>query len=110
MWVCGSVCPLAYCKSHMSKLYECFCTMMLSVAVDPSSSYDSAIDVLPVLWMTSCAHNGPTTDKGLESATLRIIHVTRQVAPLNSAPVAKSAIVDCLVYAATSVSYECNKN
>jgi len=49
-----------------------------------TSSNDSAIRyVLPVVWMTS-SHKGPNAG-------------TRQVAPPNCAPGAKSVIADCLV-------------
>ena len=51
--VCLYVCPLARLRDHMSKLYEIFFT--LPVTVDRSFSDDNAICYapLPVLWMSS---------------------------------------------------------
>jgi len=89
-------------RSHISKRHvrtsrNFLC--LLPVAVGRSSSDDSAIRyVLPVLWMTSFFDIIGRTQ--IQSRSLRrseLFTVTRQVAPLNCASRAKSAIADCII-------------
>jgi len=73
--VCLSICPLAYLKKPYVQTSRTF-LYILHVAMARSCSDDNAICyVLPVLWMTSCFHNGTNTDTGLESATQLIIRL-----------------------------------
>jgi len=71
---------------------------MLPVAVARSSYDDNAICyVLPDLWMMSCFHMiGQIQIQAWSLRRSELFTVTRQVAPLNCAPGAKSAIADCL--------------
>jgi len=71
----------------------------LPVAVARSTSDDNAICyVLPVLWMTSCCYiMGQLQIQAWSLRYSELFSVTRQVAPLNCALWAKSAIADRLV-------------
>jgi len=93
--VCLSVC-LSACISQQSHAQTSRNFLyILPVAVARSSSDNNAISyVLPVLWMTSCFH---IMGQAWSLRRSELFTVTRQVAPLNCAPGAKSAIFDCLV-------------
>ena len=93
--ICLSVC-LSACISQQSHAQTSRNFLyILPVAVARSSSDNNAISyVLPVLWMTSCFH---IMGQAWSLRRSELFTVTRQVAPLNCAPGAKSAIFDCLV-------------
>jgi len=88
-------------KPHIQIPRDFLC--MLTVVMVRSSPDDNGVRyVFPVLWMTSFSHNGPNTDRRLRRRS-KLFTVTRQVAPLNYAPGAKSAIANCPVIPAASV-------
>jgi len=67
LWACLSVCPVAYIRNSTFKLHETFCTCCLG----PRGLvllWRHCNTLCPILWMSSCSHNGPNTDTDLESA------------------------------------------
>ena len=56
LYVCLSVCPLAYLKNHTSKLYEIFMYSFFETVARSSADDNAICDVFPVLWMTSSFH------------------------------------------------------
>ena len=66
LWACLSVCPVAYIRNSTFKLHETFCTCCLG----PRGLvllWRHCNTLCPILWMSSCSHNGPNTDTDLES-------------------------------------------
>jgi len=93
VWVCGSVCPLAYLKDHVSKHHEIFCTCFMWPWLGlPLTTIHY---VLPDSWMTSYFHIMGQIQLQAWNLWCYLFNITHQVTVLNCR--LKSATADCLV-------------
>jgi len=99
VYVCLSVCPLAYLKNHTSKLCDVFCTCYVTCGRDSVLLWRQCNTLCDSGFVDDVmfSHNGANRTESITTLCLVFARWRHKSAAATSAPTVKFALSDCLV-------------